>query len=86
MNPIPYRAQKIFCGKVSIRSPVINQAKTEQRPIEVYFKGDIMTILASELDKGTTDGMIHKSKYDGTRYTLIDFPFRPNNSNQKQLI
>ena len=80
-----YEVKKIWNGRVSLRSYVVDSQIKKNEPIKVTFKNDTMILSVRELMK--KDSMTEcTSKFDGTKYKLYDYVWRPIDKRQKELL
>jgi len=86
------KINRLWLGKASIRSYIVDQAIKEKEDLVVNCGGlkptedHSMTIPWQDLHKGKVSKDIFVSKYDNKSYRLIDFDWKPNNKNQIELI
>ena len=80
-----YEVKKLWNGRVSLRSYVVDSQIKKNEPIKVTFKNDTMILSVRELMKkdSMTEGT---SKFDGTKYKLYDYVWRPIDKRQKELL
>ena len=80
------KIEKLFIGHVSIRNYIVEKCLQKKQGIVVKFKGKSMTIPYEQLKNYkqlTKDSF--QSKFKDTTYKLYDFPFIPDELNQKTL-
>ena len=78
------RVKKIFNNKVSIRGYIIKGLIDNNDDLIISYGTETMTIKHQDLNKGTTDNNIYKSKYDGREYKLVDYTWTPDVIPDKQ--
>lgn len=80
-----YEVKKLWNGRVSLRGYVVDSQIKKNEPIKVTFKNDTMILSVRELMK--KDSMTEcTSKFDGTKYKLYDYVWRPIDKRQKELL
>jgi hypothetical protein len=80
------KINRLWFGKASIRSCVVDQAIKEKEDLMVSFGGNFMTIPWQDLHEGIISKDVFQSKYDNKSYRLVDFNWKPDKINQIELI
>ena len=80
MKPKKVIVKKLFNGCASIRSYIVEKCIEESRGLIISYNHFIMSVDSKDLDKHFRFHKIEfESKYNNSKYQLIDFKFKPDN-------
>jgi hypothetical protein len=80
-----YDVKKLWNGRVSLRDYIVEDQIKKQKSIMVRYEDDIMILSPMELEK--RDSMTECiSKYNGQKYKLYDYVWKPKDNKQGELI
>jgi hypothetical protein len=80
-----YDVKKLWNGRVSLRDYIVEDQIKKQKSIMVRYEDDIMILSPMDLEK--RDSMTEcTSKYNGQKYKLYDYVWKPAVKNQRELI
>jgi len=69
---------RLFHGLASVRDYQVEEARKLHEDLTIKCGDEIMTVPYNELDSGTTNNYVFKSKHDSKSYKLIDFIWQPD--------
>jgi hypothetical protein len=77
--------KKLWNGRISLRDYVVDAALEKPESIMVRYKDDIMILSPMQLEKKFSITEC-TSKYDGKKYKLYDYDWKPADKNQRRLV
>jgi len=73
-----YTAKKVFEGKVSVRSYVVERAIEKKEPLEIFVNKKRMVVRPEQLPFCEKTGKVYPARYGGGgSYELWDYPWEP---------
>tara|TARA_Y100000034_G_C6892141_1_gene410649 strand:+ start:288 stop:593 length:306 start_codon:yes stop_codon:yes gene_type:complete len=83
---IEYKAKKLFNGHVSVRDYIVNKAIRSRKYLRIQFEGEYMTLTTEKLKESvnTFHKQEFKSAFNNKTYTLYDFVWRPDGSEEEE--
>ena len=77
--------KKLWNGRVSLRDYIVDDALSKQQGIRVKYKDEMMMLSPGQLEKKFSMTEC-TSKYDGKKYKLYDYDWKPADKNQRRLV
>jgi len=66
------KIKRLFCGLASLRDYEVEKF-IKEGGVKLVLGTESMVLTPEDLQKGTLSNQIFKSRFNSTRYTLIDF-------------
>ncbi len=80
-----YDVKKLWNGRVSLRDYIVEEQIRKKKSIIVRYQDDTMILSPLQLEK--RDSMTECiSKFNGQKYKLYDYVWKPADKNQRELI
>ena len=79
------KIKRLWHGFASIRDYIIKDSIKKREDLKVIFNGQEMTINWDKLCEGKDNKEIFKSKHNDLEYYLIDYLWKPEQSQRKLL-
>ncbi len=80
-----YDVKKLWNGRVSLRDYIVEEQIKKNKSIIVRYQDDTMILSPLQLEK--RDSMTECiSKFNGQKYKLYDYVWKPADKNQRELI
>ena len=80
-----YDVKKLWNGRVSLRDYIVEEQIRKKKSIIVRYQDDTMILSPLQLEK--RDSMTEcTSKFNGQKYKLYDYVWKPADKNQRELI
>ena len=80
--------KRLWHGVASIRDYLVGQAMDDEEDLDIILleTGEVMTIPWKDLKEGKSNLEKFHSIHDNFDYSLVDYVWKANKSNQKKLI
>ena len=80
-----FEVKKVWNGRISLREDVVEKQIKKKEPMRVLFKDDHMILTIEQLEKRDyiTECV---SRYNGKKYKLYDYVWKPLDTRQGELI
>lgn len=76
------KIKRLFHGFASVRSTQVERAKRKGEGLYIIYGDKHMTVPFEKLDKGFSNREEYQSKHDGSWYSLVDYDFKEDPSQQ----